>query len=439
MLEFSMIQTRGFANVVEDGRVTGFRLMLRMPNYRGAWGSLIEGADVTVDGRPFSRDTTRWTVQGRTFTLDELRRSTDVHWHLDEPAVITVPLDGGLAPGVHDVAVTVYLRSPYIPAFVLPLKFEARRHCTLVPSGAGEDTAWKYGVSLYSFTGDMNTTMSLEDAMADIADLGATGIELLTQSSLPGYPEPPAAWLDEWQRLLEKYRLTPTNLCSWVDNQLWPDRDLTVDEAAAQLARDVRLAARLGFGFLRPKFGVVSPELDPHPTWEETVLRTLDLAQELNVVICPEIHSPTPIQHPVTQNYLRFIERTGTDHFKLMIDTGIFQTVPVDDGHPGFDEDERPPFLEPLKTPMTDLAEVLPHVGFVQAKFFEIDEDLYDLHIPWEEILDTLAASGYTGWLSSEYEGRREPYRGREQVRRQHALLRTLAARLPEAHRADSS
>ena len=51
MLEYSIIQTRGFANVTEDGRVTGFRLLVRMPNYRGAWGSLIEGADVTVDGR----------------------------------------------------------------------------------------------------------------------------------------------------------------------------------------------------------------------------------------------------------------------------------------------------------------------------------------------------------------------------------------------------
>jgi hypothetical protein len=158
------------------------------------------------------------------------------------------------------------------------------------------------------------------------------------------------------------------------------------------------------------------------------VLRTLDLAAELNVVMCPEIHSPTPIKHPVTQNYIEFIEETGTQHFKLMIDTGIFQTVPVDEGHPGFDEKERPPFLEPLKVPMADLAEAMPYVGFVQAKFFEIDETLTDLHIPWADILATLRNGGYTGWLSSEYEGRREPYRGREQVRRQHALLRSLAS-----------
>ena len=426
MLEYSIIQTRGFTNVTEGGRVTGFQLLVRMPNYRGAWASLIDGADVSVDGRAFPSESTRWTLGGRTFTLDDLRRSAGVHWDLAEPATLTVPLAGGLTAGVHDVAVTIYLRSPYIPAFVLPLRFDGRRELTLVPPGPATGASFQYGVSLYSFTGDMNTLMTLEDAMADIADLGATGIEILSQSTIPGYPEPSAAWIEEWQRLLRTYQLTPTNFCSWVDNQMWRDCDLTADEAVAQLARDLRLAHRLGFGFIRPKFGVISPELDPHPSWEETVLRNLDLAADLDVVICPEIHSPTPIKHPVTQNYIEFIERTGTGHFKLMIDTGIFQTAVVNDGHPGFDPADVPPFLQPLKVPMTDLAEVLPYVGFIQAKFFEIDESLTDLHIPWAEILRTLREGGYRGWLSSEYEGRREPYRGREQVRRQHALLRSL-------------
>jgi hypothetical protein len=32
VLEYSIIQTRGFTNVIEDGRVTGFQLLVRMPN-----------------------------------------------------------------------------------------------------------------------------------------------------------------------------------------------------------------------------------------------------------------------------------------------------------------------------------------------------------------------------------------------------------------------
>jgi sugar phosphate isomerase/epimerase len=182
---------------------------------------------------------------------------------------------------------------------------------------------------------------------------------------------------------------------------------------------------------VRPKFGVTSWELDAHPIWEGAVERSLDLATQLDVVICPEIHAPTPIKHPVTQGYLDFIERTGTKHFKLLIDTGIFQTKAVRDYAEEIEAEEGeevPAHLRPLAVPMTDLVEVLPHTHFIQAKFFSIDDGLDDLHIPWADIIPTLQTAGWSGWLSSEYEGRRDLGRGRDQVRRQHALLRSTAA-----------
>ncbi|GHE93829.1 C-glycoside deglycosidase beta subunit domain-containing protein [Streptomyces fumanus] len=425
MLERPIIQQRGFRNTTGDTGVTGFEMLLRNPNYRGVAGSLVDGADVTVDGRAFPREAQRWTLQGRTFTLDELRASTDVRWPLDETAVLGVDHPGGLSAGTHRVEVAVHLRRPYIPEVAGPSVFRSAATATIVP-GADPADGLRHGVSLYSFSGDLYTSMTLEDAMADIADLGATGIEILGEGNIPGYPEPDPAWVDTWHRLLDRYGLTPTNYGSWVDTAMWRDRDLTAEEARAQLARDLRLAKLLGFTSVRPKFGVVTPDLDPHPVWEPAVAGVLDLAADLDIVICPEIHSPTPIKHPVTQGYLDFIDRTGSDHFKLLIDTGIFQTAPVDDGHEGFEGKKRPAFLEPLAVPMADLAEVLPHVHFIQAKFFEIDDTLTDLHIPWPDIVATLRAAGWRGWLSSEYEGRREPYRGRDQVRRQHALLRSL-------------
>jgi hypothetical protein len=131
----------------------------------------------------------------------------------------------------------------------------------------------------------------------------------------------------------------------------------------------------------------------------------------------------------VTQGYVDFIEKTGTEHFKLLIDTGIFQTAVVREAAEQIDsgdEDDVPPPLRPLRVPMGDLVDVLPHTHFIQAKFFAIDDDLHDLHVPWADIVPTLEKAGWNGWLSSEYEGRREPYRGRDQVRRQHALLRSL-------------
>jgi hypothetical protein len=82
--------------------------------------------------------------------------------------------------------------------------------------------------------------------------------------------------------------------------------------------------------------------------------------------------------------------------------------------------------MSPLAVPMTDLIDVLPYVGFIQAKFFDIDDDLVDPQIPWVEVIQTLVSHGYEGWLSSEYEGERTVYRGQEQVRRHHALLRSI-------------
>jgi sugar phosphate isomerase/epimerase len=427
VLDFGIIQGRGFRNVVEDGRVTGFQFQLRNPNYRGVAASLLDGVEVVVDGERIPDHVPLWTLQGRTLTLDELRASTDVRWQLDEPATITVPRPGGLSVGVHDLEVVVQLRRSYFPPLISRTPFTVVGKGVIVPPvPAGE---LQYCVSTYSYTGDIYTTMTLEDVFADIADLGATGIEILGEGNVPNYPRPEPAWVDTWHGLLQQYGLTATNFGSWVDTTRWHDRDLTAAEGAEQLQLDLRLAKQLGFTSVRPKFGVTSWDLDPHPIWEEAVQRSLDLAAELDVVICPEIHAPTPIKHPVTQGYVDFIEKTGTEHFKLLIDTGIFQTSPVLENAEELgtdDEDDIPPPLRALAVPMADLAEVLPHTHFIQAKFFAIDDDLHDLHVPWGDIVPTLEKAGWNGWLSSEYEGRRDPYRGRDQVRRQHALLRSL-------------
>jgi hypothetical protein len=53
----------------------------------------------------------------------------------------------------------------------------------------------------------------------------------------------------------------------------------------------------------------------------------LGLAAEKDVVICPEIHWPSVIKSKVVDDYLTFIDRTGTEHFALLMDTGVFQAA----------------------------------------------------------------------------------------------------------------
>ena len=85
----------------------------------------------------------------------------------------------------------------------------------------------------------------------------------------------------------------------------------------------------------------------------------------------------------------------------------------------------RPP--EVPVVPVSDLADILDHVVHVQAKFYEIDDDLTDHYIPWAPFLDLLASRNWSGCLSSEYEGDYATGRAADQLRRQHALLRILA------------
>jgi len=428
LLERDLIQSAGFRNVTEGGRVTGFQFRVRMPSYRGMAASLIDGVAVRVGGLvDVGPDVPLWTFGGRTFTLPELGDSEGVRWPLEEAAVITVPFDGGLPQGVHELTVELRLRMSYIPVEHQPTIQRVSRKVTLAPEGG--DGTFRYGVSLYSFMGDYGTVLDLESALAHVADVGATGVEILGEGHVPGYPEPSPAWIDSWLSLLEKYSLEPTNYGSWIDTRLHPGRSMTAAEGAQALQRDLKLAHRLGFGFVRPKIGVVSSDLVPDPIWTEAVERSLDLAHELGVVICPEIHSPTPIKHPVVDDYIGLIERTGTKNFGLLIDTGIFQDRPIP-LREGETRETRPAFLDGIGVNPADFKDIAQYVVFIQAKFHDINERLEDQQIPWRPVLQALKDSGYTGYLSSEYEGERTPWRAIEQVRRQHALIRSITAEL---------
>lgn len=428
LLERDLIQSSGFRNVREGGRITGFQFRLRMPSYRGMAASLIDGVAVRVGNLvDVPADVPRWTFGGRQYSLQELWNSDGVRWPLEEAALVTVPFDGGLPQGVHELSIELRLRMSYIPLEHQPSTYRVSRAVTLAPEG-GKGT-FRYGVSLYSYMDDFGTVMDLETALASVADVGATGVEILGEAHVPHYPEPSTAWTDNWFALLEKYSLEPTNYGSWIDTRLHPGRSMTVTEGAAALQRDLRLAHRLGFSFVRPKIGVVSSDLVPDPIWTESVERSLDLAHELGVIICPEIHSPTPIKHPVVDDYIALIERTGTKNFGLLIDTGIFQDRPIPLRH-GETRETRPAFLDGIGVDPADFAQIAQYVVFIQAKFHDINEQLEDQQIPWLPVLKALKDAGYTGYLSSEYEGERTPWRAIEQVRRQHALIRRIAGQL---------
>ncbi len=293
------------------------------------------------------------------------------------------------------------------------------------------------GVSLYSYGADFLVTMTLEDCLADIADMGATGVEILADTHIVGYPNPSTRWVDEWHHLIQTYELTPTCYSSWIDTRLHKNRPLTGDEAFAILRRDIELAHRLGFTIIRPKLGVVSQDLLPDPVWREAVARALPDAEKYNVRITPEIHAPTPLKSKIVDDYLALAKETGTNYFGLLVDTGIFQDRERTADHsdsthifgpvtsdPAIKAEADRAMTAPLGEDPADLVAVMPYVFHIHAKFWDMTDDLTDRHIPWDRVIKALIEGGYKGSLSSEYEGPRELFRASDVVRRQHVMLR---------------
>jgi hypothetical protein len=118
MLEKPCIQSRGFKNVEENGKIIGFQVNIRSLYYRGLWLSQLRPATVTVDGELFSGEQITWTINGVTYTQIEMAQLGTVHWGLLEPATLTVAKAGGLEPGSHEIEVNYTYSCSYFPPVV---------------------------------------------------------------------------------------------------------------------------------------------------------------------------------------------------------------------------------------------------------------------------------------------------------------------------------
>ena len=117
MFEKYVLSEREFCNVSQDGKVTGFQVKLRIPQYRGLPLSMLQDLRVTVDGESFAGEQLRFTMLGRTYTLNEMKSVKDVYWCYEKFATVTVSKPGGLPSGMHTVEVRLLLDTgpPNVP------------------------------------------------------------------------------------------------------------------------------------------------------------------------------------------------------------------------------------------------------------------------------------------------------------------------------------
>ena len=110
MMDNKMIVEGSLENV--DG---GFAFLGRLPYYRGLGLSMVEDIEVSVDGEKIAREDIRFSVRGRTYTLDEMETVYDNRWNFGEKATIIALKPGGLAPGQHRIGFATRLRISYLP------------------------------------------------------------------------------------------------------------------------------------------------------------------------------------------------------------------------------------------------------------------------------------------------------------------------------------
>ena len=114
-MEREVIQSVGFRNIVEDGKITGFQFKVRLPYYRGIFLSQLRPGTLFVDGEKFEKDQIAWEVNGEEYTCDEMRTDFQTHWSVLTPAVLKVRKEGGLAQGWHDLKYGFCFTSSYMP------------------------------------------------------------------------------------------------------------------------------------------------------------------------------------------------------------------------------------------------------------------------------------------------------------------------------------
>jgi sugar phosphate isomerase/epimerase len=211
---------------------------------------------------------------------------------------------------------------------------------TAASAAAAERPGPKRGVSIYSYSSDLNVNCTLEDCFAEIDDLDTRlydlGLEVLT-GVVEDYPNPSDAWVKNWHDMCAKYHVKPVEFGFWIDSKLYNEAGpyLSTKESYDQLVQDIKLGNRLGFTCGRTKLGVIDqpgmPEYDtltPVGNWREIIKMALPVAEKYNFRMLPEIHAPTYLNSKVLDDYVDFIQKEKTTPwFGLNIDFGVFQNI----------------------------------------------------------------------------------------------------------------
>ena len=330
------------------------------------------------------------------------------------------------------------------------------------------------GVTLYSFTRAFHGRQyDLESLIRKVAANGyGPGLEVIGFSSFRGFPDVDDAFAGWFRDLVGEVGLVPTSLAINADVGIRRDRLLTQDELIEYMRRQIEAAAKLGFPIARVQISLTPDSMEA----------LAPVAEKYGVTLALEVHADQYASHPRIQALRDRYEKVGSPLLGFTADWGatvsgfapsaleayrrrgaseelLTALVAMWNGYyeagPPADQKEhgerfgafmglaaahgRPDLgidfaingtglFGPAR--VDDWLEIMPWIRHVHGKFFGIDENGEEPSVPVRDLIALLVRNGYSGAVSSEYEGWhwnywQDPFeivRGEQAVQRSAAL-----------------
>jgi hypothetical protein len=301
-------------------------------------------------------------------------------------------------------------------------------------------TGPRTGSTLYAFTNEFLTRTHSFDALLE--EIAARGIgphlEVIGFQSFRGFPMVGEAEAEAFRAKVAELGLKPSCLGINADQEIRRGRISSMEDLVAYHEPQMRVAAQLGFPVVRYQYGA-GPEV---------IRRLAPLAEDLGLKLGLELHAPQHASHPdvlayremyaqvnspalgwipdfsattrqVPPTYLEHLRGRGVPDAVIALALEYWSAVgetPVrmagfrDKAEAlGYSQLQYGPLM--LIFPMFGRAdplswnELMDDVVHIHGKFFGFDAEGREEAIDYETILPLFKRAGYTGTMSSEWEG----------------------------------
>lgn len=312
------------------------------------------------------------------------------------------------------------------------------RESPSAPRAAGAlPDGWRLAVTSFSWTPEIvRAERDAVEIAAGIVESGvADAIELEAGQTWRGFPAPTDAEADGLRDRLAAAGGSVTILGASLDDWDGPARRRDDDERLAFLLPQLRAAQRVGAEGVRLPLGQAGPAL---------IRRLLPHLDEHDLVLYEEAQGPQDPASPPHDAAFAHIAELGSDRVRVLLDTSMLMpAVPpshlarLEEG--GLDralverigsawrdadtdravraalaDGSVPPelrthYMDLLvrfgRTRVADLGPILPLVGAVHLKFWDLDDTDGRISEPIRELAGALEAAGFAGTLCSEWGG----------------------------------